>query len=105
MEGTIRQRSAGSWEIQVFLGRDVNGKRMRKTETVRGKRRTPNVDCAKYCPHWTVALPRPKPSTNWANGWTNGWRRKSYLGANRKPSTVTETTSGFISSRHWDMSN
>ncbi|MCY4554889.1 MAG: site-specific integrase [Chloroflexi bacterium] len=38
MEGTIRQRSAGSCEIQVFLGRDVNGKRMRKTETVRGKR-------------------------------------------------------------------
>ncbi len=38
MKGTIRQRSPGSWEIQVFLGRDVNGKRMRKTETVRGKK-------------------------------------------------------------------
>ena len=38
MKGTIRQRNPGSWEIQVFLGRDSNGKRMRKTETVRGKK-------------------------------------------------------------------
>ena len=38
MKGTIRQRSPGSWEIQVFLGRDTNGKRIRKTETVRGKK-------------------------------------------------------------------
>ncbi len=38
MNGTVRQRNPGSWEIQVFLGRDANGKRMRKTETVRGKK-------------------------------------------------------------------
>ena len=38
MKGTIRQRSPGSWEIQVFLGRDASGKRIRKTETVRGKK-------------------------------------------------------------------
>ena len=38
MKGTIRKRSPGSWEIQVFLGRDENGKRVRKTETVRGKK-------------------------------------------------------------------
>ena len=38
MKGTIRQRNPGSWEIQVFLGRDVNGKRIRKTETVRRKK-------------------------------------------------------------------
>ena len=38
MKGTIRQRNPGSWEIQVFLGRDTNGKRIRKTETVRGKK-------------------------------------------------------------------
>ena len=38
MKGTIRQRNLGSWEIQVFLGRDANGKRIRKTETVRGKK-------------------------------------------------------------------
>ena len=38
MKGTIRQRSPGSWELQIFLGRDSNGKRLRKTETVRGKK-------------------------------------------------------------------
>ena len=38
MKGTIRQRNPGSWEIQVFLGRDANGKRIRKTETIRGKK-------------------------------------------------------------------
>ena len=38
MKGTIRQRGQSSWELQVFLGRDTSGKRMRKTETVRGKK-------------------------------------------------------------------
>ena len=38
MKGTVRQRNPGSWEIKVFLGRDANGKRIRKTETVRGKK-------------------------------------------------------------------
>ena len=38
MNGSIRQRSPGSWELQVFLGRDARGKRIRKTETVRGKK-------------------------------------------------------------------
>ncbi len=38
MKGSIKQRSPGSWEISVFLGRDDKGKRIRKTETVRGKK-------------------------------------------------------------------
>ena len=38
MKGSIRQRSPGSWELQVFLGRDDKGKRVRKTETVRGRK-------------------------------------------------------------------
>ena len=38
MKGSIRQRSSGPWELQVFLGRDARGKRIRKTETVRGKK-------------------------------------------------------------------
>ena len=32
----IRQRSKGSWEVTVFLGRDENGKRLRVWETVQG---------------------------------------------------------------------
>ena len=38
MKGEIKQRSPGSWEIRVFLGRDEHGKRIRKNETVRGKK-------------------------------------------------------------------
>jgi integrase len=38
MKGSIRQRNPGSWELQVFLGRGSNGKRLRKTETVHGKK-------------------------------------------------------------------
>ena len=38
MRGEIKQRSPGSWQIRVFLGRDENGKRIRKNETVRGKK-------------------------------------------------------------------
>ncbi len=32
----IRQRSKGSWEVSVFLGRDENGQRVRVWETVKG---------------------------------------------------------------------
>ena len=32
----IRQRSKGSWEVSVFVGRDENGKRIRVWETVKG---------------------------------------------------------------------
>ena len=38
MKGSIRQCSPGSWELQVFLGRDDKGKRIRKTETIRGRK-------------------------------------------------------------------
>ena len=38
MRGEIKQRSTDSWQIRVFLGRDANGKRIRKSETVRGKK-------------------------------------------------------------------
>ena len=34
----IRQRSKGHWEIEVFLGRDENGKRNRIYDTVQGKK-------------------------------------------------------------------
>ena len=38
MRGEIKQRSPGSWQIRVFLGRDEHGKRIRKNETVQGKK-------------------------------------------------------------------
>ena len=38
MKGSIKQRSPGSWQIRVFLGRDPQGKIIRRNETVRGKK-------------------------------------------------------------------
>ena len=38
MKGSIKQRSPGSWQIRVFLGRDHQGKIIRRNETVRGKK-------------------------------------------------------------------
>ena len=38
MRGVIMQRSLGSWEIRVYLGRDEPGTRIRKSETIRGKK-------------------------------------------------------------------
>ena len=39
MNGLIRQRSPGTWELTLDLGRDVSGKWRRKYVTVRGSRR------------------------------------------------------------------
>lgn len=36
MKGSLRQRSPGSWELRVDIGRDAFGKRRRKSKTVRG---------------------------------------------------------------------
>ena len=36
MNGSIRQRSPGTWELTVDVGRDLAGKRRRKYVTVRG---------------------------------------------------------------------
>ncbi len=36
MKGTMRQRSAGTWEITINLGRDAQGVRRRRSVTVRG---------------------------------------------------------------------
>ena len=36
MKGSLRQRSPGSWELTVDMGRDALGKRLRKSLTVQG---------------------------------------------------------------------
>ena len=36
MNGSIRKRSKNSWELRLDVGRDSNGKRLRKYVSVRG---------------------------------------------------------------------
>jgi hypothetical protein len=39
MKGSLRQRSAGSWELRVYIGTDpATGRRLDRTATVRGNR-------------------------------------------------------------------
>lgn len=48
MRGTIRQRSKGSWTIQVYAGRDpVSGKKMRIARTVRGTKKEAELALAR----------------------------------------------------------
>ncbi|HVM33828.1 MAG TPA: tyrosine-type recombinase/integrase [Actinomycetota bacterium] len=48
MRGTIRQRSKGSWTIQVYAGRDpVSGKKMRIARTIRGTKKEAELALAK----------------------------------------------------------
>ena len=68
MPGEIKQRTPGSWQIRVFLGRDERGRRIRKNETIRGRKSTRNGACANYSRNWTGAS-SPRPSvTNLPNG-------------------------------------
>ena len=39
MNGSIGQRSPGTWELTVDVGRDLSGKRRREYTTVRGTKR------------------------------------------------------------------
>ena len=43
MKGSIRPRDTDVWQITIGLGRDPNGKRLRKYETYRGKKRDAEV--------------------------------------------------------------
>ena len=48
MRGTIRQRSKGSWTIQVYAGRDpVTGKKLRIARTVKGTKKEAELALAK----------------------------------------------------------
>ena len=38
MNGSIRRRGKNTWELNINLGRDAQGKRLRKFVNVRGKR-------------------------------------------------------------------
>ena len=72
MRGTIRQRGPSSWELQVFLGRDAAGKRMRKTETVRGKKADAERRLRQILSDLDRGVVHPRPGTRSASGWTNG---------------------------------
>ena len=56
MRGSIREKSKGSWQIQIYTGTGPNGKPQRHFETVRGRkgdaqrRLTASIDKGVYTP-------------------------------------------------------
>ena len=59
MNGSIRQRSAGSWQFTVDLGRDSRAKRRRKWLTVRGTKALIPGGESRQMPTTLHTLPQP----------------------------------------------
>jgi len=87
MKGSIRQRSKGSWEICIDVGRDpATGKRLRHFESVRGNKK----EAQKRLAELMVSIEKgsytkPKGLTvgKWLEDWLNG-----YVTANCAPRTL-----------------
>ncbi len=61
MKGSIRQRSEGSWELRVFLGRDpVSGRKQYTTRTVKGGKR----DAQRVMAAMVGAVPASTPTSS-----------------------------------------
>ena len=86
MNGTIRQRSPGSWELQIFLGRDSNGKRLRRTETVHGKKADAERRLRELLTNLDHGIASPKKAYK-LEEWLRQWM-SDVIVPNRRPKTV-----------------
>ena len=86
MNGSIRQRAPGSWEIAIFLGCDENGKIHRRYETVRGTKRQAQQ---RLCQLLTAVDHGSTPSTERIKlcDWLQRWMMERIV-PHRKLSTV-----------------
>ena len=93
MRGEIKQRSPGTWQIRVFLGRDENGKRIRKNETVRGKKAVADRRLREILGQMDQGVvPSVERYKLAANGYNCGWTKSSPRTRNKKPTTVTRAS-------------
>jgi integrase len=87
MKGYIRQRSKGSWEITIDVGRNpATGRRMRHFETVKGTKKDAHQRLAELLVTVDQGIyVKPKHLTlgEWLEGWLN-----SYVTANCSPRTI-----------------
>jgi len=87
MKGYIRQRSKGSWEIAIDVGRDPStGKRLQHWETVRGTKR----DAQQRLAELLVTIEQGsyiKPERRTLGAWLEDWIN-SYVATNCSPRTV-----------------
>ena len=87
MKGSMRQRSKGSWEICIDVGRDpATGKRLRHFESVRGNKREAQQRLAELMvsiEKGSYIKPKRLMVGKWLEDWTNG-----YVTANCAPRTL-----------------
>lgn len=86
LKGSIKQRSPGSWQIRVFLGRDPQGKIMRRNETVRGKKADAERRLREILTELDHGITPPKKPYKLAE-WLNKWM-KDVIIPNRRQKTV-----------------
>jgi len=87
MRGSIRQRTRGSWEITIDIGRDpATGKRLRHFETIKGTKKDAQRRLAELqvsVEQGSYAKPRRLTLGEWLEDWLN-----NYVIANCSPRTA-----------------
>ena len=86
MKGSIKQRSPGSWQIRVFLGRDANGKIIRRNETVRGKKADAERRLREILPELDKGI-APPPQRYKLAQWLDKWMTDVII-PNRRQKTI-----------------
>ena len=86
MRGSIRRRGKNSWELTIDLGRDAQGKRLRKFVNVKGKK----ADAERIMTEFMASLDRglpPETSKVTVAEFMERWLN-DYVVLGRKPNTV-----------------
>ena len=97
MKGGIRQRSPGTWELTLNLGRDAQGIRRRRSLTVRGTKAQAQKRLREILADYDRGIAPPERIT--LQDWLQRWlpNRSSRTGA-RAPPNATPPSSATTSS-------
>jgi hypothetical protein len=106
MKGSIRKRSKNSWELNIFLGRDAQGKRLSKIVNVKGRK----SDAERHMRELLASLDRGLPINTGkltVSEWLDRW-----IGEHVAPKTGvselqsdTATSAGSTSNLTWATSS
>ncbi len=86
MQGSIRKRGKGSWELTIDLGRDPQGKRVRKFVHVKGSRAAADRRLRELLAQLDRGLPVSSPKLTVAD-YLENWHR-DYVRAHTRPRTA-----------------
>ena len=86
MQGSVRRRSKGSWEVCLDVGTDATGKRIRHFESVKGTKKAAQQRLAELLisiEQGSYVKPKRISLGEWLNEWLNG-----YVKTNCSPRTL-----------------